>query len=39
MAASILSKLGRQSLIQWDVLVYPSLAVAIAFTLWLVFFS
>jgi hypothetical protein len=37
--ASILSKLGMQSLIRWSILVYPCLAGSIAFTLWLLFFS
>jgi len=38
-AASMLSKLGRQSLVRWTILVYPSLAASIAFILWLLFFS
>ena len=37
--ASILSKLGKQSLIRWAILVDPSLAASIAFTLWLLLFS
>jgi hypothetical protein len=36
---SILSRLGKQSLIRWTILVYPCLAASIAFTLWLLFFS
>ena len=42
-AASIvaagLSKLGKQSLIRWSIFVYPCLAAAVAFTLWLFFFG
>jgi len=37
--ASILSRLGMQSLVRWTILVYPCLAASIAFTLWLLFFS
>ena len=37
--ASILSKLGKQSLVRWAILVYPCLAASIAFTLWLLMFS
>ena len=37
--ASILSRLSMQGLIRWGILVYPSLAASIAFTLWLVLFS
>ena len=37
--ASILSKLGKQSLVRWAILVYPCLAASIAFTLWLLLFS
>ena len=37
--ASSLSKLGKQSLIRWTILVYPCLAASIAFTLWLFFFG
>jgi hypothetical protein len=37
--ASSLSKLGKQNLIRWTILVYPSLAASIAFTLWLIFFG
>jgi hypothetical protein len=37
--SSILSKLGRRNLIRWALLVYPSLAMSIAFTLWLLLFS
>jgi hypothetical protein len=37
--ASILSRLGMQSLIRWTILAYPCLAASIAFTLWLLLFS
>lgn len=37
--AFVLAKMGRQGLIRWAIIVYPSLAVSIAFTLWLLFFS
>lgn len=38
-AASILSKLGKQRLVRWGILVYPCLAASIAFILWLLLFS
>lgn len=37
--AALLSKMDMQSLIRWDILVYPSLAASIAFTPWLLLFS
>jgi hypothetical protein len=37
--ASLLSRFEKQSLIRWTIVVYPSLAASIAFTLWLAFFS
>ena len=37
--ASILSRLGMQSLIRWAIVVYPCLAASIAFTLWFFLFS
>jgi hypothetical protein len=37
--ASVLARLGKQSLIRWTILVYPCLAISIAFTIWLLLFS
>jgi hypothetical protein len=37
--ASSLSKLGKENLIRWTILVYPCLAASVAFTLWLFFFG
>ena len=37
--ASGLSRLGRQDMIRWTILVYPCLAASIAFTFWLLLFS
>jgi hypothetical protein len=39
MVASILARLGVKSLLRWTIFVYPCLAAAIAFTLWLLLFS
>jgi hypothetical protein len=35
----LLGRFGRQHLVRWTIVVYPSLAASIAFTLWLALFS
>jgi YtcA family len=36
---ALLAKFNMQHLIRWTIFVYPCLSAAIAFTLWLLFFS
>ncbi|GGG93806.1 YtcA family lipoprotein [Silvibacterium dinghuense] len=36
---ALLTRLGKQRLIQWGILTYPSLAVLVALLLWLLFFN
>ncbi|MFT4113786.1 YtcA family lipoprotein [Silvibacterium sp.] len=35
----LLTRLGRQQLIQWGIVTYPSLAVLVALVLWLLLFN